>query len=149
MSDSHVSQLIEKQMRNWELARAQKLEDVPEEKRPEVQDFVSVSRMVGIDGRQVASELGEQLGWPVFDRSILDEMAGDSFDRKVIYSSMDERDLTWSEDLMLGFFETKFFKRHFRVATDDPARYDVTLNMESFTAAQAAELILKGREIRA
>ena len=228
MSDSHVSQLIEKQMRNWELARAQKLEDLPEEARPEVQDFVCVSRMVGVDGRAVAAELGKKLGWPVFDRELLDEMAGDSFNRKAIYSSMDERDLTWSEEIMRGFFETtfvkndyfqrlcetvlllarkghtvflgrgvdlvlprrlgtrvrltapwkvrvaslaaqrgvdeaaaqaeiarveeertRFFERHFRVATEDPARYDLTLNMQSFTAAQAAELILKARELRA
>lgn len=228
MSDSRVSQLIEKQMRNWELARAQKLDDVPEEKRPEVQDFVCISRMVGIDGRRVASELGERLGWPWFDRDLLDEMAGDSFDRKAIYASMDERDLTWSEEIMRGFFETKFvkndyfkrlcetvllltrkghavflgrgvdlilprhlgfrvrltapfkirvtrlakqrgsseasakaeiarieqeraryFDRHFRVAVDDPTRHDMMLNMESFTAAEAAELILRAREMRA
>lgn len=227
MSDSRVSQLIEKQMRNWELARAQKLDDVPVEKRPEVQDFVCVSRMVGIDGRHLAAELSERLGWPYFDKDLLEAMAGDSFDRKAIYASMDERDLTWSEEIMRGFFETKFvkndyfkrlcetvllltrkghavflgrgvdlilprhlgfrvrlaaplqvrvkslaeqlgsgeaaakaeisrieqeraryFDRHFRVAVDDPTRHDMMLNMESFTAAEAAELILKAREMR-
>lgn len=228
MTDSRVSQLIEKQMRNWELARSQKLEDVPEGKRPEVGDFICISRMVGIDGRHLAAELGERLGWPYFDRDLLDEMAGDSFDRKAIYASMDERDLTWSEEILRGFFETKFvkndyfkrlcetvllltrkghavflgrgvdlilprhlgfrvrltaplkvrvrsfakqlgkseaaarskiariekeraryFDRHFRVAIDDPTRHDMMLNMESFTAAEAAELILKAREMRA
>jgi len=228
MTDSRVSQLIEKQMRNWELARAQKLDDVPEEKRPEVQEFICISRMVGIDGRSLAAELGQRLGWPYFDRDLLDEMAGDSFDRKAIYASMDERDLTWSEEILRGFFETKFvkndyfkrlcetvllltrkghavflgrgvdlilprhlgfrvrltaplkvrvaslakqvgkseaaarseiarveqeraryFEHHFRVAVDDPARHDLMLNMESFTIAEAAELILKARDIRA
>ena len=39
-----IARLIEKQMRNWELARAQRLSELPEEK-PEVGDFLCLSRI--------------------------------------------------------------------------------------------------------
>jgi len=84
--------MVEKQMRNWELAKAQRL-TVPEPRRAEVEDFIAISRSVGAGGNSVAVVLGEALGWPVFDKEILQTMAGDDAIRREIYASMDERDI--------------------------------------------------------
>ena len=114
-SNPAISRLVERQMRNWELARQQKLEsDQPVKTR--VEDFVCVSRQIGTMGREVARGLGEKLGWPVFDREILDAMAGDDIVRRQVYESMDQRELTWWEEtlraLMQGeFVRNDYFKR--------------------------------------
>ncbi len=95
-----VAGLVERQMRNWELTRAQRPAEPEPPKRPEVEDFVCVSRMVGIDTVPLTAELGRRLGWPVFGREILEAMAGDDFVRRQIYASMDERDLGWTEEVV-------------------------------------------------
>lgn len=226
MTTHHASKLVEKQMRNWELSRSQRLSEPPA-KRKEVGDFLCLSRMAGIDSRQVAERLGEKLGWPVFDREILETMAGDDFARKQLYSQMDESDLNWSGQVITAFFDkhvlrndyfrrlcetllllarkgngvfvgrgadlilpaqlgfrvrlaasldqragrlaeaagidaaearheierleqerARYFQHHFGVDASDPARYDVTINVERYPAEQTAELILAARRIR-
>ncbi len=113
MSSNPMSRVVERQMRNWELSRAQRLE-VPEPKRDEIEDFVCVSRRVGTPGTvEVATALGKALGWPVFDKEVLETMAGDDFFRKQIYASMDQRDLSWSEEAIRSFFDGKFVKNDY------------------------------------
>lgn len=104
--------ILERQMRNWELARSQRYK-APEVRRPPVEDFVCLSRQVGVDGRSVARLLAEKLGWPFFDKEILELMAGDDFYRKQIYSSMDERDLGWAEEVLRSAFEDRFVKNDY------------------------------------
>ena len=106
---SEVAKLVERQMRNWELSRAQRPE--PEESdEPAVEEFVAISRMVGAGGHQVALALGEELGWPVFDREILQMMAGDDHVRRRLYEDLDERDLGWIEDSLRWLVEGRFRK---------------------------------------
>jgi cytidylate kinase len=107
-----TSQMVERQMRNWELAKSQKL-SVDSPHRPDVQDFVTLSRLVGAGGKTTALILGERLGWPVFDREILNVMAGDDDIRRQIYASMDERDLTWFEETMRAFTQPEFIRNDY------------------------------------
>ncbi len=225
MSSHYASAQVERQMRNWELARSQRPEPAPE--RPEVEEFVCLSRMVGIHSEPIAEALGLELGWPVFDREILDTMAGDDFYRKQIYEMMDENDVKWSGQFIHTFFDQRvvvndyfhrlcetllllarrgravfvgrgadlilpadygfrvrltasldqrvawlakgarmdpdaargaiehgerargeYFGQHFQLEANDPARYDVTINLERFTADQVVETILAARQIR-
>lgn len=112
--DPKVAKLVEKQMRNWELSRAQRL-NVPEPDRPEVEDFICISRSVGAGGKEIASMLGDKLRWPVFDKELLDVMAGDNNLRRRIYNSMDERDLGWFEEslraMQRDFIKNDYFHR--------------------------------------
>ena len=225
MSSHPAAALVERQMRNWELARAQRPGPVPE--RPEVEEFLCLSRMVGIDSKRITDELGRKLRWPVFDREILDAMAGDDFHRKRIYEMMDESDVKWSGQVIHTFFDQRvvvndyfhrlcetllllarrghavfvgrgadlilpsdygfrvrltasldwraaklaearkieetvaraeiervehergeYFGHHFKLEANDPARYDVTINLERFTPDQVVETILAARRIR-
>lgn len=225
MIKEHTSKVLERQMRNWELVKAQR-PPKPEVVSTEVEDFICISREIGVEGKAVAEAVAKTLGWPVFGREILDVMAGDDFDRKQIYSSMDERDLSWAQGTLRSFFEVKFvrndyfhrlcetllllsrkgnavflgrgadlilppdigfrirltapreqrieriakkkhlaptaarldiqrnerqrsqfFKHHFKVASDDPSRFDMTLNLGRWTVDRAAAMILEARKI--
>lgn len=107
-----AAKLVERQMRNWELARAQRpTEPTPVQK--EVEDFIAISRAVGAGGLDVATRLGETLKWPVFDREILDLMAGDNELRRRIYASMDERDMGWCEETLQVLLRPEFVKNDY------------------------------------
>lgn len=225
-SQPALAKLVERQMRNWELARQQRLAESPA-RGQSVADFICVSRQVGAEGEQVARAIGAELGWPVFDREVLDAMAGDDEMRRRIYESMDARDLTWWEETLRSLMQsefgrndyfrrlcetllslarqgdcvflgrgadlilpaergfrvrivaplatrlrrfassrglsepeaeremeriesdrTRFFRRHFGVDTDDPMRYDMTVNLARFSCRQAVAAVLEARAIR-
>ena len=110
--DPGVAKLVDRQVRNWEIARTQRL-GVPAPQRAEVEDFISVSRSVGAGGREVASLLGEKLGWPVFHKELLDHMAGDDELRRRIYKSMDERDMGWCEETLRSLLQPEFVKNDY------------------------------------
>lgn len=105
---SDIFKMVERQMRNWELARAQRVEPPPESTAEPVQEFVTISRTVASGGGQVGRLLGERLGWPVYDRELLHTMADDNRVRARIYENLDEREVSWLEDtvrwLMRGDF---------------------------------------------
>ena len=110
-----LAKAVERQMRNWELRRAQRLELAPA-RRPKVQAFITISRAVGSGGAAVARALAERLGWPLFDREILQAMAGDDHIRRQLYESMDERDQGWFEETLNGltlctYNPNDYFKR--------------------------------------
>lgn len=96
-----IDRLVERQMRNWELARQQR-GPLPLNGERQVAEFITISRAVGLPGREVATLLGLKLGWPIFDREILQTMAGDDDYRRQIYEALDERDLNWLESFLSG-----------------------------------------------
>ncbi|MCP4200605.1 MAG: cytidylate kinase-like family protein [bacterium] len=107
-SDSRISaQALERQMKNWELSRLQRLGNAATVQQ-EVEDFITISRQVGIASEDLAQSLGSQLGWPVFGRGLLEAMAGDDDVRRRIYHSMDERDLRWWEEALRSLVERDF-----------------------------------------
>lgn len=102
-----LSSVVEKQMRSWELSRAQHL-DTPDPIPLGVHDFVAVSRRPGSGGAEIATLLAERLGWPVFDRELMHAMAGDDAVRARLYQSMDERDLGWLEEVLRSLMPSEF-----------------------------------------
>ncbi|MCL4838775.1 MAG: cytidylate kinase family protein [Thermoanaerobaculia bacterium] len=217
---------VERQMQNWELARAQRL-SLPVESRPEIEDFVCISRQAGIDGREIAEGVAARLGWPLFDREVLDLMAGDDEVRRRLYEAVDERDFKWWEAAMspwvVGRFvqddyfhrlceavlmlarqgrcvflgrgahrilpagqglrvrlraglagraralaaarqltlaearetleseergRAEFFRRRFRTDLDDPAGYDLVLDLDRWAESEVVELILGAHALR-
>ncbi len=112
LTDHDVARIAERQMRNWELARAQHPAD---EVRgtAEVADFICLSRDVSAGAAEIAAQLAHRLGWPVFDQEILHFMAGDDATRERIYASMDERDLSWSEEALRSMMDPAFVKNDY------------------------------------
>lgn len=107
-----IDKLVERQMRNWELARGQR-RGSGGSRQAEVEDFVCVSRMVGLEKVPVAQRVGERLGWPVFDREILEAMAGDDDFRQRLYRTMDERDLNWFEETLTPLIQPEFARNDY------------------------------------
>lgn len=220
-----IAKVVERQLRNWELARAQRIADQPA--APTVQDFLCISRMLGAGGSAIAGNAATKLGWPMFDRELLDAMAGNDAVRRQIYASMDERDLSWCEEMLRSLMQPEFVKndyfhrlsetalaiarqghavfvgraidlilprdvglrvrliapdevcvhnyaerarltlerardeirrieqdrdefvrRHFGADANDPARFDLLINLGVFSANQAVELIVTARNVR-
>jgi len=102
-----AAHLVERQMRNWELAQAQR---PVRSTRPgtTVFDFVTISNNVGGGGGELAAQLGKKLRWPLFDRDILTEMARNDEVRSRLYKAMDERDLGWFECAWRSFMQDDF-----------------------------------------
>jgi len=107
-----LDKMIERQIRNWELARQQKIQAAAREARP-VEEFVAISRAVGLDCAEVIQALHDQLGWPVFDRQVLQAMAGGDDYRRRLYATMDERDLSWLEECLRSMGEGKYSKNDY------------------------------------
>jgi len=99
-ADATIAKLVEKQMRNWELSRQQRVGLQEEGEQRQVADFVSISREVAAGGRRFATALAERLGWPVFDKELLTHMADDDQVRARLYEHMDERDTGWIERML-------------------------------------------------
>jgi cytidylate kinase len=112
-ADSTVAKLVEKQMRNWEIARQQRLEHERDRQKRQVADFITISRAVGSAGGQVAQRLAERLGWPLFDKEILQHMAGDDHVRARLYEKMDERDTGWLESVLRWLLQGEFRKEDY------------------------------------
>jgi len=106
------AKLLDRQMRSWEAAR-QLRQSVPEQERPEVEDFIYVSRQVGAGGREVAVELNRRLEWALFDQELLHAMAGDDDVRCQLYESMDERDLSWFEEALRAWTDPSFARNDY------------------------------------
>ncbi|GJM26743.1 MAG: hypothetical protein DHS20C16_31580 [Phycisphaerae bacterium] len=102
-SSTPLSRLVERQMRNWELAKSQQV-DEPASREQVVHHFITISRQAGSGGGEVAALLGERLSWPVFDRNILQVMAEDDTVRKNLYESMDENDRNWVHEFAQSLF---------------------------------------------
>jgi cytidylate kinase len=107
-----TAKLIEQQLGKWELAHRDR-RHAAAPNREAVENFICISRMVGIDGHDVGSLVGERLGWPVFGREILEAMAEDDDIRRRIYSRMDERDLTWWEESLRAVLDAEFVRNDY------------------------------------
>jgi cytidylate kinase len=108
--------IIERQLRNWEIARSQHRPAVsppPGRSVDAVAEFVTITNNVGGGGGDIAHLLSERLGWPVFDRDILKEMAGNDDTRTRLYRSMDERDMSWTEETFRALMQEDFCKNDY------------------------------------
>jgi hypothetical protein len=110
--DSALAGLVERQMRNWELARVQRPVE-PTPNQTAVQDFLCISRMVGVHSEEIARRLGGQLDRPVFGREILEAMAGDDDILRRIYASMDQRHLAWWEESLRSLMQSQFVRNDY------------------------------------
>ena len=110
--DRSISSLVERQMRNWELARSQRYTET-ESGTAEVQEFICVSRMVGVGHEAVTRPLGKRLGWPVLDRELLESMAGDDRLRERIYRTMDQRDVGWWESAVRAVMDRQYVRNDY------------------------------------
>lgn len=109
--DQQLGRIVEKQLRNWEIARSQRAAGPGGGGEQAVEHFVSISRPAGLPGEALAKRLGERIGWPVFDREILRAMADDDEFRERIYRKLDEHDESWLHEFVRSLGEERFIGR--------------------------------------
>lgn len=106
-SDRGLFQLIEKQLRNWEIAKTQS-GDASGHDEKRVFDCLSISRSVGVGAHEIGKMLAGKLEWPLFHKDILQAMAEDNDFRQRMYATMDTRVLGWIEGFIRGMFFGRF-----------------------------------------
>ena len=102
-----LSKVVERQLRRWEIASEHSPTGNGAKSGP-VWSFIALSNQVGAGGDDVAALLGTKLGWPVFDKQILQFMAGNDEVRTRLYKNMDERDLGWFEESIRSLMQKEF-----------------------------------------
>jgi cytidylate kinase len=107
VEDRGLNRAVEKQLRRWEIACEQSPGAARAKEGP-VWSFMALSNQVGAGGDDVAALLGAKLGWPVFDKQILQFMAGNDEVRARLYKNMDERDLGWFEESFRSLMQQEF-----------------------------------------
>lgn len=147
-TEPSIAKLLEKQMRNWEIARQQRVEEQKPQAELMVEEFITISRAVGAGGKQIAEKLSEKLGWPLFDREILQMMAENDDARTRLYEKMDERDTSWLESVLRWMLQGELRKEDYYYRL-----YETVLALARQSPAiflgRGADLILpQGRGIR-
>jgi cytidylate kinase len=89
-----IHQLIDEQVRKWNLTQASKKEAPPP--RP----VITLSREPGSGGRLVAQGVAERLGLDLFHKEVLHAMASSAKVSTQVLATLDERGLNTLEDLM-------------------------------------------------
>jgi len=64
---------------------------------------IAISRETGTRGPAVARAVGERLGWPVYDRELLELVARDLHVRVKLLEEFDERHVTWLQECVEAF----------------------------------------------
>lgn len=127
---SDVEALVERQLRQWELGESVRAA----EDAPEVHSFIAISRQAGAGASVIAVRLGESLGWPVFDRQILQAMSESDTLRQRLYEQLDERDATWLEGMLASL-----------LLSDRPRDYRTRLTETLLAIVRIGPAILLGR----
>lgn len=104
---SGIQQIIERQIRSWEMeAAARRGEPDVTPAPPVLRSWITVSRAFGSGGGEIAQRVAALLGYQVFDREILDVIVREGRFRAAIIESLDERDRSsldlWFEGLLRG-----------------------------------------------
>lgn len=78
---------------------------------------VAVSREAGTYGAAIAREVADRLGWPVYDRELIQRIADDLGVRRTLLDSVDERLVSWVNECVSNFLsvpevsESTYFRK--------------------------------------
>ncbi len=64
---------------------------------------IALSRQVGAGGTSIATEVGNRLGWPVYDHALLERIADEMHLRTQLLESVDERRMPWLTETLTSF----------------------------------------------
>jgi cytidylate kinase len=105
---SNLGHLIDRQVSLWDLRRGVKVEGIPAAGgtlgHPSEGPWVTISTQLGAGGAELAAGLGTRLGWHVFDKEILQEIAKSTNTREKVLSRLDEHAVSAFEDYVAHLF---------------------------------------------
>ncbi len=101
-----AERIIAKQVAMWEAKKRLEKEDIRpgrgKVRKVSYGPYLLISREKGSGGRTVADFVGQRLGWQVFDREIVDEVAKRAQVRQQLIESLDEHDRAVVDDIILS-----------------------------------------------
>ena len=99
-----MAHLLDRQANLWEIRERLAREGGEPARRElahlEEGPWITISKSLGADWEPVARHLADQLGWQIYDREILEAIAGETHARQAILARLDEHDVGWLEDTL-------------------------------------------------
>jgi cytidylate kinase len=102
-TSEHLAEALERTRRQWQPRRPPSAECEPLPAPVPPAFTVAVSREAGANGGVVARTVGERLGWPVYDRELLQRVAQDMGVRAGLLEGTDERQKSWLQECLESF----------------------------------------------
>src|ERR1022692_3686960 len=100
ISPEHLTEALARAHQHWQTRRGG---SASEESAPAAFS-IAVSREAGTYGAAIAREVGNRLGWPVYDRELLQRIADDMGVRRTLLESVDERRQGWLSECLASLF---------------------------------------------
>ncbi|HAM36079.1 MAG TPA: hypothetical protein DEB40_11610 [Elusimicrobia bacterium] len=97
-----IEQLIEEQVRRWELSRRNRIEPCRHE------PVITISRLPGCCGRALAEELARRLKFDLFDKEILQRVAQNAHLSESIVKTVDEKAVSAAEEWVRSLFMERY-----------------------------------------
>src|SRR6516165_4841966 len=102
-SSERLAEALLRAERHWQ-TRSQAEAAVNVSVKPAPAAFtVAISREAGANGAVIAGRLGDRLGWPVYDRALLEWIAGEMGLRTSLLESVDEKRVSWLRECVEAF----------------------------------------------
>jgi len=100
-SPEHLTEALARANRHWQERHG----ELPGSEAAGPTAFtIAVSRESGTYGAAIAREVANRLGWPVYDRELLQRIADDMGVRQKLLESVDERRVGWVSECLAGLF---------------------------------------------
>lgn len=114
LGNGSFADLVAHRIREWEVR--QRVRGAEGAKQAEAVSVVTISRQLGSDGSTVAEEVAKALGWDLWDRQLVEEVARSARVRTQVVESLDERTRSQIQaigsELLGEHFEEIGYRRH-------------------------------------
>jgi cytidylate kinase len=102
-SSERLAEVMERARRQWQAQRKGEATPGLPPVRPPAAFTIALSREAGANGSLVARAIGERLGWPVYDRELVQHIAADRGLRTGLLKSLDEKHRSWLREYLEAF----------------------------------------------
>ena len=98
MKHSRVSRMVDRQFKMWSRQKKRVITDTREPEEMPMHSIVTISRQLGSGGEYIAHQVAKKLGFKIYDKKIVDEIANKSQMLKSQVESLDERSKHFIEE---------------------------------------------------
>ena len=95
------SEALERAYQHWRERGA--LLEQPRSKQKEEHLTIAISRERGAGGSAIAHRIAERMGWPLYDRELVDQVADDAGIHAQLLERLDEKRPNWLAECLEGF----------------------------------------------
>ncbi len=100
-SPTALTEALVRASQHWQLRHQQAGTEL--EKAPTSAFTIALSRQAGTYGASIARAVADRLGWPLYDRELLQRIADDMGVHRSLLKSLDERRVSWLSECLESF----------------------------------------------